>query len=608
MLVAQLKEKEELNSQAKLKYNKLKQAYKGRILKLEAQLQALRVSSAEKNALQVSKNSELQAEKERADSLESQLKDVSQQLEAAKGEQSSTATTVAQQKAELDGLRAQLADTNANKSDLENEIKALKNSLKNKNSDKTIVVNALSEKNNLLIEANKNIAELNKQIQELQNSISKNEGLQDQLNDFILKLSAANSKIAALEQEIDQLKSQKSDLESRLQKSEDDKAGLQRKIDKMNTKLKEKEKSLEEERAKVTDLNKEIGLLKVALSNSPKQENQNAKNTKIAQLEQTIAELTAARASNSKKYQDDLGSLEQSLESTKGIVVKQSQNIQNRNTKIQEQNRQLSDQMKLNEDLRAKIQSLNENIKRVENDSKSLLQTEQEKTKIRLQNLLSWVLIDPDLAEEAQQYIYEGSNMSNSEIQKIFSKDVCEFFMYLDGLVKVQSKLLIPIYDVFDKRDKDKYIDDIFKLYRTSDERIDSDPDVQFQLLQHISDIFQKFFSDIETAKLYQILSGSDYPILNTVLKNYDTSKSVKLTVLSIELKKYGELSKYVIQPSKNATNEIEIADISTKRDVDEPRIPLVILGIKFIQLLGQVLKSKYKIQERCGVTSATSM
>ena len=228
-------------------------------------------------------------------------------------------------------------------------------------------------------------------------------------------------------------------------------------------------------------------------------------------------------------------------------------------------------------------------------------------TQERLTNLLSYLIVDGDALQQAQDYL----SMKKDKIPDVVTKQkdmMCNFFKYLYDVVKVQMNEFRSL-SFFHESVKGKQTHlDIFQIFIASTIK-DIPPG---DMLRDLTNVFQYFFTisqnpdaDLKQRsvlgmymalqKLYNVLLTKDGGPLNSDIK------SEKLTLL---LNKFGPLSNISLQSSGNNGFyfvEKNVEDFR-KQGTDpklqaEPEgrfIPLIILAIKMVQLLSDEVKIAY--------------
>jgi hypothetical protein len=204
--------------------------------------------------------------------------------------------------------------------------------------------------------------------------------------------------------------------------------------------------------------------------------------------------------------------------------------------------------------------------------------------------LLSWILIDPELTETAKNYIQSGEN--ETDVKSKLTKDLCEFFKYLTGLLSLQQRKLQSVSLPSDSKEN------ILNLFKTIPTNSDDS-----KLLLEISMLFEEFFTG-SIGKSSTISSNiqllNSYPELMKLKACVSEKNPLKQTNDGIlgkiitELGTFGYLSEIGISL---ATNELKFTKGSLENFAKQNTtyyMPLVILGIKMIQLLHTTLDRKY--------------
>ena len=221
-------------------------------------------------------------------------------------------------------------------------------------------------------------------------------------------------------------------------------------------------------------------------------------------------------------------------------------------------------------------------------------------TKERLSTLLGHLLINPELQQKAQEFL-NGDDAAIGPIQK----DVCELYEYLGSVLNLQIRKLdssgLP-------REAKQDIFTIFKSIPAYDDK---------KLLSELNTIFQELFVQIAQTTTIpdNLMLKREYPELTRIIGSYSLEGGKPLKIegrdldkLIIELNTFGYLSSVYVEPrpgtffilkKKGFTIPQEFAIHNTTH-----MTPLVILGIKMIQLMAKLLRVKYQeLASRCGVS-----
>ena len=219
-------------------------------------------------------------------------------------------------------------------------------------------------------------------------------------------------------------------------------------------------------------------------------------------------------------------------------------------------------------------------------------------TKERLNTLLGYLLINPELQQKAQEFL-NGDDSAIGPIQR----DLCELYEYLGSVLNLQIRKIdssgLPKEAKLD-------IFNIFKSMPAYDE---------YKLLSELNTVFQELFVQIAQTSTIpnDLLLKKEYPELTKTFGGYAVEGGKPLKVegrdldkLIIELNTFGYLSSVSIEPrpgsffilkKKGFTISQEFATANTTHTT-----PLVILGIKMIQLMAKLLRVKYQdLASRCG-------
>ena len=405
--------------------------------------------------------------------------------------------------------------------------------------------------------------------------------------------------------------------------AEAEKAALQRDLDELRNRLQTLEGDVGTRQARITTLEAEIADLKrqlqaltteqqeqrrkceedLAAKNREITELTESKDTQIADLQRRLAELTEQLATkdaqltekNAQIAADEdektrLRDAASAAEATGGEAAKQVADLTGENGRLK------TELTRLGKQLEDKIAEL------------AALTAKHDDFKRRLENLLNLLLVDPRLREAAQRFMDgEGDADSPPPELKAPSAEMCTFFQYLTTVVNLQMrKLTSSALSPELKRD-------ILGIYA---ERREVNTE---ELLKELTAFFQEVFTHISQSRSVQsegfTLEGS-FPQIATAfgmpVRADLRSGLPKSQIFLNDLGSFGFLSKVVVEPtgvSNMRVKKVQGVGIPTEF-VGENRAmttPLVILGIKYIQLLAAVLNTKYtEIAQQCGVGSPT--
>lgn len=260
----------------------------------------------------------------------------------------------------------------------------------------------------------------------------------------------------------------------------------------------------------------------------------------------------------------------------------------------------------------ALIENLEKQIEELGVAFKKAISDEKEQTKTRLNTLLSMIVINDDMKEKAVQWWDSGDNKETLEkMSSELLEELCEFFQYLANVINLQQ---VKITTSLAKINKDFAID-IFKAFKEpatgfSKAGLRRDITILFQELfvtvGHTTTITKPITIDKELPDLHKALQFAieDYNGDRDTLPNEPIALApTKLSEFAAELGSFGFLSDVGVVPI--AGNKITIRKQKNSNEFtkenEEHYTPLVILGIKYIQLLNEALNEKYSmLKARC--------
>ncbi len=239
-----------------------------------------------------------------------------------------------------------------------------------------------------------------------------------------------------------------------------------------------------------------------------------------------------------------------------------------------------------------KIQSLEDDLNKLQ----STLQTYKDDTKGRLQNLLGMLLIDTTLLNDASEFVLSGKQPSDA-----LKNDLCDFFRYFSDMLNLQQQKLYSTRIPLEAKK------DIFSIFSKAAPTYDNNV-----LLREISSVFQEIFLKLNKKETLDnaALIGS-YPTLQKILVEIvgKTPLKPQYTTPDVlnEFISFGFLGLYGLEPSVmegvfTTRKQTSFSTFTTNNTMNYT--PLFILGIKLIQLLTEVGRTKYTaLAERCGTT-----
>jgi hypothetical protein len=342
-----------------------------------------------------------------------------------------------------------------------------------------------------------------------------------------------------------------------------------------------------------------IQTLRGELAGEQKGREQNAEDalSRIGELEAELEEERQGREKNAEDSLSKIGELEAELEEVR----------QGRETNIEEAMGEAIEEIGAKQE---EIDALQSKIQELELQAlqKATPTTSKDDTKKRLENLLGMVLINPELADVAKQYM--AGQISQEDAEKVLKKDVCNFFRYFADLINLQEVKL------FSTGLPPEAKVDIFSIYKNIPKSREVDSE---KLLIDITNLFQELFVNIGKTNSVpkEVELKKEYPELSKVLgqgafsiENGSPLKDIdgpKITKLLTELGSFGYLTKVGIEPFGEGRFKIRKEDASVPLEFASTNkkyyTPLVVLGIKMIQLLSDLFETKYKsVLERCAI------
>jgi len=474
---------------------------------------------------------------------------------------------------EKDGLRARLAAAAAER----DAAAAERNAATRERNAATRERNAATRERNAATErATSAEAERNAATAAAQTASSEKAALQAELEEMRRRLQSLQddvgtrqSRITTLEAEVAELRGQLETLgtekEEQRRKCEEDIASKNREIAELN---RTKDATIAEKGARIADLERRLAALEGQITE------------KDAQLAEKNRQIAA-----DEEEKERLRTVVAAAEATGGEAASAVATLQTENNALKDQLARLREEIAAESGKLAALTAKHDDFKR------------------RIENLLNLLLIDPRLRETAQRFMDgEGDAESPPPELKAPSAEMCTFFQYLTTVVNLQMrKLTSSALSPEIKRD-------ILTMYA---EPVAVDKDV---LLKELTDFFQKVFAHISQARSIQAegfaLEG-DFPrMADTFGKPVRAdlrSGSPKSQIFLNDLGSFGFLSKVIVGTtgvSNMSLKKVQGVGIPTGfvGDNTAGETPLVVMGIKYIQLLAEVLNTKYsEIARQCG-------
>ena len=400
--------------------------------------------------------------------------------------------------------------------------------------------------------------------------------------------------------------------------AEAEKAALEKELEELRGRLQTLQGDVGTRQVRITALEAQIADLNIQLQalRTEQQEQRHKCEEDIASKNREIAELTESKEAEIAKLREELAAKDKQLtdkntqlaEKNAQIAADEAEKtslreaIAGAESTGEEAAKQVADLTGENGRLKTELTRLG---KQLEDKIAELaaLTAKHDDFKRRLENLLNLLLIDPRLRETAQRFMDgEGDAESPPPELKAPSAEMCTFFQYLTTVVNLQMrKLASSALSPEIKRD-------ILTMYA---EPVAVDKDV---LLKELTDFFQKVFAHISQARSIQAegfaLEG-DFPRIADAfgkpVRADLRSGSPKSQIFLNDLGSFGFLSKVIVGPtgiSNMRLKKVQGVGIPTGfvGDTTAGETPLVVMGIKYIQLLAEVLNTKYsEIARQCG-------
>ncbi len=257
-------------------------------------------------------------------------------------------------------------------------------------------------------------------------------------------------------------------------------------------------------------------------------------------------------------------------------------------------------------DLLAQIQQLEGRAKRAEESLIAAAKESTDKaaeTNRRLETLLSILALDPEMLTRARDYMSSG----NESITGTLQKELCDFFRYFYDLTGIQMRRIHSLKFAPGNPDLDRAIkDDIFRIF----------PEIPAtdskELLRDISLIFQDIFTKGYMSGIPgEVRIPAKLSALALAIGNYPTqggnplAQGVSPLVIQSIIAGGGLLQTTGVQPIGDSTFKVrnENAPNEFTQSNTMNYTPLMILGIKFVQLVYEQLHEKYSdLASRCGL------
>lgn len=229
------------------------------------------------------------------------------------------------------------------------------------------------------------------------------------------------------------------------------------------------------------------------------------------------------------------------------------------------------------------------------------LTASNEEFKRRLENLLNVLLVDPRLRDMAARYM-AGEGEEPPEELKEPSADLCAFFKYLTTVVNLQMRKLTS---------SNLGVDLKLNIQQMYDPVPPTNPE---ELLKELTQFFQEIFVHISRARTIQTegfrLEGA-YPQIVAAFGGPVRADlrdgAPKSQIFLNELGPFGFLTKILVAPEGESLQVKKTGGVGISREFlsqNPARVtPIVVIGIKYIQLLSNILNSKYaSLAGQCGI------
>lgn len=261
-------------------------------------------------------------------------------------------------------------------------------------------------------------------------------------------------------------------------------------------------------------------------------------------------------------------------------------------------------------DLLAQITQLERRAKRAEESLIAAARESTDKaaeTNERLETLLSILALDPQMLEQAKEYMNSGA----TDIKVSLEKELCDFFRYFYDLTGIQMRRIHSLKFAPGNPELDRAIkDDIFRIFP------ELPPTDSKELLREISLIFQDIFTKGHMSGIPgEVRIPGKFSALALAIGNYPNQggnplvQGVSPLIIQSIIAGGGLLQTAGVQPigdsqfkvrNENAPNEFTQSNTMNYT-------PLMILGIKFVQLVYKQLHEKYSdLASRCGLGNLT--
>lgn len=253
----------------------------------------------------------------------------------------------------------------------------------------------------------------------------------------------------------------------------------------------------------------------------------------------------------------------------------------------------------LKEEGATKLAELQAQFDALERELETAISSEKERTRQRLQTLLAMIVVNKTMQEKAMAWWDEkGSAEEIESAGDEILQELCDFFTYLSGLLNMQmSKLNATSLPADAKLD-------ILKIFKELPRDMPDDK----ELLKEITILFQELFVKVgKTTNIVERVLDKEYPKLHVFLSGFSIEGGAPLRENSrgygAELGSFNFMTNTGIIPV--AGKKLEMVrgtmDQFTINNTNH-YVPLIVFGIKLIQLLSKSVNQKYgDLKQRCG-------
>ena len=257
-------------------------------------------------------------------------------------------------------------------------------------------------------------------------------------------------------------------------------------------------------------------------------------------------------------------------------------------------------------DLSTQIQRLEQRTLRAEQslvNAQKKATTDAQLTNQRLEKLLTILALDPNMLEQAKKYMKSDNVKEKEEIEGVLQKELCDFFRYFYDMTGIQMRKIHSLKFAPGNDELDHAIKaDIFKIFP---ETPTTNP---AELLREISLLFQELFTKGYMSGIpAEFTASGTFPATALAIGNYSAplAPGISSSVINSIISGGGLLQSTGIEPIGNSKFKVRNETFPNEFTGPNPKkyTPLMILGIKFVQLVYQTLDTKYNdLARRCGL------